>query len=66
MEGLSVAAITYYVVGLISVIARGLASGGIAIKPDVATAISVPIVALIVAFGVRKLRRAFAGWHQGD
>lgn len=66
VEGLSVAAITYYVVGLISVIARGLASGGIAIKPDVATAISVPIVALIVAFGVRRLRRAFAGWHQGD
>jgi len=66
VEGLSVAAITYYVVGLISILARGLSSSGVAVKPEVATAISVPIVALIVAFGVRRLRRAFSAWHQDD
>jgi uncharacterized membrane-anchored protein len=66
VEGLSVAAITYYVVGLIAVLARGLASAGVAAKPEVATAISVPIVALLVAVGVRRLRRAFSlSQHSG-
>lgn len=63
VEGLSVVAITYYVVGLINVLARGLATGGIAVKAEVATAISLPIVALLVAIGVRRLRRAFSALH---
>ncbi len=66
VEGLSVAAITYYVVGLVSVLARGVASVGINVKPEVAAAISVPIVALIVAIGVRRLRRAFSALHEED
>lgn len=66
VEGLSVAAITYYVVGLISVLARGLAAELGAVKPEVIAAVSVPIVALIVAIGVRRLRRAFSAWHEED
>jgi uncharacterized membrane-anchored protein len=66
VEGLSVAAITYYVVGLIAVIARGLASGGVAVKPEVVTAVSVPLVATVVALGVRRVRRAFAPEDHAD
>ncbi len=57
VEGLSVAAVTYYVVGIIAYFAKGLAAGGMALKPDVVTAISIPVVALLVALGVRRVRR---------
>ena len=57
VEGLSVAAITYYVVGLISYLAKGLAGTVIAVKPDVIVAFSVPVVAMLVAVGVRHVRR---------
>ena len=58
VEGLSVAAVTYYIVGLISYLAEGLE--GIAFLPShgVITAISIPIVAILVALGVRRIRRA--------
>jgi uncharacterized membrane-anchored protein len=54
VEGLSVAAVTYYVVGLVNYAAK-------AFEPPVSaalvTAISIPIVALMVALAVRRIRR---------
>lgn len=58
VEGLSVAAITYYVVGLVSYFVKGLASAGAAIRADLIIAISVPIVAILVALGVRRVKKA--------
>jgi len=58
VEGLSVAAITYYVVGLIGHIAEGVNAAGLhVVEPAVATAAAVPIVALLVWWVVRRVRR---------
>jgi uncharacterized membrane-anchored protein len=58
VEGLSVAAVTYYIVGLISYLAEGLEGVAFLPSPGVITAISIPIVAILVALGVRRIRRA--------
>ncbi len=58
VEGLSVAAVTYYIVGLISYLAEGFEGVAFLPSPGVITAISIPIVAILVALGVRRIRRA--------
>ncbi|ADE14946.1 conserved hypothetical protein [Nitrosococcus halophilus Nc 4] len=57
VEGLSVAAITYYVVGLVGYLAKAAKAAHLPINPDLAIGISIPVVALLVALGVRKIRR---------
>lgn len=57
VEGLSVAAITYYIVGLIGYAAKALGAVGVPINPDVAMGVGIPLVAAVVAFGVRGIRR---------
>jgi uncharacterized membrane-anchored protein len=57
VEGLSVAAVTYYVVGLVGYAAKGLKAAGRDINPDVWTGISIPVVAILVAIGLRKFRK---------
>jgi uncharacterized membrane-anchored protein len=57
VEGLSVAAITYYLVGLIGYVAKGVSAAGFRVNPDIAMAVGVPAVALLVGGGVRRLRR---------
>lgn len=57
VEGLSIAAITYYIVGLVSYLASGVQSAGwAAINPPVVVAFSIPVVLVVVALGVRKVR----------
>ncbi len=56
VEGLSVAAVSYYVVGLIGYLVKGLPPVGI--KPEIVTAASVPLVALAIWLFVRRLRRS--------
>lgn len=58
VEGFSVAAITYYAVGLLSMVFKGLAATGLPIDQDLATGLSVLPVVLIVAWGVRRIRKA--------
>lgn len=57
VEGLSVAAITYYVVGLIGYAARALAGPRFPLGPEVVTGIAVPLVAILVFLGTRQVRR---------
>ncbi|MCY4189797.1 MAG: DUF3422 domain-containing protein, partial [Rhodospirillaceae bacterium] len=57
VEGLSVAAITYYVVGLINYLTKGINSFGIAANANLIVAISIPVVLFAIAFGVRHIRR---------
>jgi uncharacterized membrane-anchored protein len=57
VEGLSVAAVTYYVVGLIYYVFKGLSAAGAALQPDLVVALSIPIVALLVAGGLRGVRK---------
>jgi len=58
VEGLSVAAITYYAVGLIGYLAKAAKSMGVHLDPDIVTGISIPLVALLVALGVRHIRKS--------
>jgi uncharacterized membrane-anchored protein len=57
VEGLSVAAITYYVVGLVGYVAKGLKANGIDIDPEIAIALAIPAVLILVALALRRTRR---------
>ena len=57
VEGLSVAAVTYYCVGLIGYLAKAGKTLGVALNPDLVMAAAVPLVALLAALGVRHIRR---------
>ncbi len=64
VEGLSVAAITYYGVGLLGYLAKGAKSAGIDVSPDVVMAIGVPVIALSVWAGIRALHaKVLASLH---
>jgi uncharacterized membrane-anchored protein len=60
VEGLSVAAITYYIVGLVGYAAKGAKSAGVAINPDLAMALSIPVVLLLGVWGLRRVRKALS------
>ena len=57
VEGLSIAAVTYYVVGLVGYLAKGIKAGGVHLEPEVVVAASIPVVAGLVALGLRKTRK---------
>jgi uncharacterized membrane-anchored protein len=58
VEGLSIAAITYYVVGLIGYIAKGLRALGFGVDYEIVQAISIPVVIVVTAFGIHHVRQA--------
>lgn len=60
VEGLSIAAISYYVVGLASYVFDGAKAAGLPIEPGVATAISVPVTLVGVGLIVHRIRKAHA------
>lgn len=58
VEGLSVAAVTYYGSGLVGHLAKGVRAAGMGgVAPDVATALSIPVIAGLVWYGIRRLHR---------
>ncbi len=57
VEGLSVAAITYYSVSLIGYIAKAGKVAGLPVKPELVMGISIPVIALLATVGVRYIRR---------
>ena len=58
VEGLSVAAVSYYVVGLLSYLAKGAKDAGLPVPPStVMTAIAVPVVVLAIWWVVRRIRK---------
>ncbi len=61
VEGLSVFAITYYGSQLVQYLAKGLNKTVLpALSPDVAAALSIPLIAGGVALGIRRMRKALA------
>ncbi len=60
VEGLSIAAITYYIVSLVGKAAEGLEEEGVKIDPALAMGVAIPVVAAMVAFGVWRIRRSVA------
>lgn len=57
VEGLSVAAISYYVVGLVGYAAKALKSGGVKIDPELTMGLAVPVVITLAALGIRNIRK---------
>lgn len=57
VEGLSVAAITYYAAGLVGYLAKGAKAAGAPLQPDLVVGIAVPLVALGALWGLRRVHR---------
>lgn len=61
VEGLSVAAITYYLVGLIGYLVKGAQGLGWPFSVEASVAVAVPVVALAVWWSLRRLHRRIVG-----
>lgn len=57
VEGLSVAAISYYLVGLVNYAAKALAKTGLPIDPTLVTGVSVPVIVALLWFGLQRARK---------
>jgi uncharacterized membrane-anchored protein len=57
VEGLSVAAIVYYVAGLVGYLAKAFKAGGLHVEPDLVVGLVIPVVAVLVMLAVRRARR---------
>ncbi|MDJ0947553.1 MAG: DUF3422 domain-containing protein [Alphaproteobacteria bacterium] len=66
VEGLSVAAITYYLVSLLGYVFKAANAAGLPLDADIARAAAIPIVAVLVWLGVRRVRRAVTGGEHGE
>ena len=61
VEGLSVAAITYYIVGLLSHVIKGAQKLGWPFSVEGSTALAIPAVALAVWWSIRRVHRVIVG-----
>ena len=57
VEGLSLFAISYYMLGIIKYAAEALEKAGLPIHASMAPGIALPFILLILGFGMRRLRR---------
>ena len=57
VEGLSVAAISYYLVGLVGYLGKGAKAAGLPVPVEISTGLAVPVVALTVYVGMRQVRK---------
>ncbi|MES2935494.1 MAG: DUF3422 domain-containing protein [Pseudomonadota bacterium] len=57
VEGLSVVAISYYSIGLLSYLGKAMKAAGAPINPDVLTGVLIPVVAFAVWMGLRRLHK---------
>jgi uncharacterized membrane-anchored protein len=57
VEGLSVAAISYYMAGLAGDLAKGLQAAGIPVNPDLSVSLLLPVIGIVVMLGLRKIHR---------
>lgn len=58
VEGLSVVAISYYLLGLFGYLAKGVKAAGLHFDSDLAGLIAVPVILGAVILGLRRLRKA--------
>ncbi len=66
VEGLSVVAISYYLLGLVLYAAKGLKGAGLPVDPDVAALIALPVIIGAVILGLRRLRHALGHGDDED
>jgi uncharacterized membrane-anchored protein len=63
VEGLSVAAISYYTLGLVGYVGKALKASGTPVNPDLMTGIAVPLVIGAVWLGLRRLHHQLSSKH---
>jgi uncharacterized membrane-anchored protein len=63
VEGLSVAAISYYLVGLAGYAAKGAKAAGWPVDPDLAVGMAVPLAVLAVWIGLKRFKKSL---HEGE
>ncbi|SHN15893.1 Uncharacterized membrane-anchored protein [Duganella sacchari] len=61
VEGLSVAAISYYTLGLVGYVGKAMKAGSLPVNPDLMTGIAVPLVIAGVWLGLRRLHHQLKG-----
>ena len=66
VEGLSIAAVSYYLVSLVGYLAKGSKSFGLPLSPDQITALSIPVVVLLIWLGVRRVKRSLRSERGGE
>jgi uncharacterized membrane-anchored protein len=57
VEGLSIVVLSYYSVGLVGYLAKGIKQAGVPLNTDLVTGIAVPVIVGLVFFGMRRLRK---------
>ena len=62
VEGLSVAAITYYTIGLLSYALTAAQEAGLDVPVKVSVGLAIPLVAGLVWIGMRRVRRRIVKW----
>jgi uncharacterized membrane-anchored protein len=63
VEGLSVIAISYYLIGLLGHLFEAVEAAGLHLPAQIASGALVPIVVLLVAYAGRRMRRRLARDH---
>ncbi|MCW2236479.1 DUF3422 family protein [Azospirillum canadense] len=63
VEGFSVVAISYYLVGIVGYAAKGMKGFGMKVDPDLIVGLMIPVVIAFVWSGVRRVRKAITGGH---
>jgi uncharacterized membrane-anchored protein len=66
VEGLSVAAIVYYVAGLVGYAAKAAREAGLPVKAELAVGISLPVIALAALWAIRRARRHISNAEAGE
>ncbi|WP_425406427.1 DUF3422 family protein [Hwanghaeella sp.] len=66
VEGLSVAAISYYAVGLIAYLVKGLPTLGVEVSTTVVTAVATPVVVGAVWYGLHRYRMKLEKTQHSD
>ena len=66
VEGLSIAAISYYLVSLVKIVLNALYSAGFAVNKDLVTGISVPVVVAFVWWVTHRIKKVIMNASKGD
>jgi uncharacterized membrane-anchored protein len=65
VEGLSVAAIVYYVAGLVGYLAKGAKAGGLHIDPELTVGLALPVIAVLAYVGIQRAHKRIAAAERG-
>jgi uncharacterized membrane-anchored protein len=66
IEGVSIAAVTYYIVGLIGYSTKSVAMFGADIQPELITGVTVVPVALLVWYGIKQIKKRIRRHSQAN